>query len=287
MSFFHKILAGSHIPLRIFNILGRTLKIKDDSELRVLLYHDIPQEHHSRFRTQLEKISKDWKFVSPEIFEEMIRGKKEIVGRNLLLTFDDGYLSNKIVAEEILEPLGIKALFFIISDFVDIQKAQIKKFISDNIYPSLSIKQVPDFWVPMRRKDLEVLLRKGHSVGGHTKTHAKLSQIDSIDRLQDEILISKKKLEDKLGKNIKHFAYTFGDLGSFSKDALKVAREHYEFIHTGLRGNNKISPNSNWAIRRESISPTDSDHLVGAILEGGADILYKNKLKTYESWELF
>ncbi|KGE25941.1 polysaccharide deacetylase family protein [Leptospira interrogans] len=287
MSFFHKILAGSHIPLRIFNILGRTLKIKDDSELRVLLYHDIPQEHHSRFRTQLEKISKDWKFVSPEIFEEMIRGKKEIVGRNLLLTFDDGYLSNKIVAEEILEPLGIKALFFIISDFVDIQKAQIKKFISDNIYPSLSIKQVPDFWVPMRWKDLEVLLRKGHSIGGHTKTHAKLSQIDSIDRLQDEILISKKKLEDKLGKNIKHFAYTFGDLGSFSKDALKVAREHYEFIHTGLRGNNKISPNSNWAIRRESISPTDSDHLVGAILEGGADILYKNKLKTYESWELF
>ncbi|EMK17953.1 polysaccharide deacetylase [Leptospira interrogans str. Kito] len=287
MSFFHKILAGSHIPLRIFNILGRTLKIKDDSELRVLLYHDIPQEHHSRFRTQLEKISKDWKFISPEIFEEMIRGKKEIVGRNLLLTFDDGYLSNKIVAEEILEPLGIKALFFIISDFVDIQKAQIKKFISDNIYPSLSIKQVPDFWVPMRWKDLEVLLRKGHSVGGHTKTHAKLSQIDSIDRLQDEILISKKKLEDKLGKNIKHFAYTFGDLGSFSKDALKVAREHYEFIHTGLRGNNKISPNSNWAIRRESISPTDSDHLVGAILEGGADILYKNKLKTYESWELF
>ncbi|WP_061255859.1 polysaccharide deacetylase family protein [Leptospira interrogans] len=287
MSFFHKILASSHIPLRIFNIFGRTLKIKDGSELRVLLYHDIPQEHHSRFRTQLEKISKDWRFVSTEIFEEMIRGKKEIVGRNLLLTFDDGYLSNKIVAEEILEPLGIKALFFIISDFVDIQDAQIKKFISDNIYPSLSIKQVPDFWMPMRWKDLEVLLQKGHSIGGHTKTHAKLSQIDSIDRLQDEILISKKKLEDKLEINIKHFAYTFGDLDSFSKDALTVARKHYEFIHTGLRGNNKISPNSNWAIRRESISPTDSDHLVGSILEGGADILYKNKLRTYESWGLF
>lgn len=217
----------------------------------------------------------------------MIRGKKEIVGRNLLLTFDDGYLSNKIVAEEILEPLGIKALFFIISDFVDIQDTQIKKFISDNIYPSLSIKQVPDFWMPMRWKDLEVLLQKGHSIGGHTKTHAKLSQIDSIDRLQDEILISKKKLEDKLEINIKHFAYTFGDLDSFSKDALTVARKHYEFIHTGLRGNNKISPNSNWAIRRESISPTDSDHLVGSILEGGADILYKNKLRTYESWGLF
>ncbi|EMO07728.1 hypothetical protein LEP1GSC137_4213 [Leptospira borgpetersenii str. Noumea 25] len=122
MSFFHNILAASYLPLRMFNVLGRSLKIKDDSELRVLLYHDIAGQERSRFRTQLEKISIDWKFISPEVFAEMVRGEKEILGRNLLLTFDDGYLSNRIVAEEILEPLGIKALFFIISDFVDIQK---------------------------------------------------------------------------------------------------------------------------------------------------------------------
>ncbi|MBE8352120.1 polysaccharide deacetylase family protein, partial [Leptospira borgpetersenii] len=105
----------------------------------------------------------------PEVFAEMVRGEKEILGRNLLLTFDDGYLSNRIVAEEILEPLGIKALFFIISDFVDIQKKQeIRKFISNNIYPSFTVEQVPDFWAPMRWEDLEVLLHKGHSIGSHT-----------------------------------------------------------------------------------------------------------------------
>ncbi|EKO79459.1 polysaccharide deacetylase [Leptospira sp. Fiocruz LV3954] len=282
MSFFHNILATSYIPLRMFNMLGRSLKIKDNSELRVLLYHDIALEERSRFRAQLEKISMDWKFVSPEVFEDMIRGKKEIAGRNLLLTFDDGYFSNRIVAEEILEPLGIKALFFIISDFADIQKERIKKFISDNIYPSFTVEKVPDCWIPMRWKDLEILLRKGHSIGSHTKTHARLSRINSIYRLQDEILTSKKKLENKLGINIKHFAYTFGDLKSFSKDALKMAKEHYEFIHTGLRGDNKVSPA--WAIRRESFSPSDTDHLIGAILEGGADILYKSKLRIYESW---
>ncbi len=269
----------------MFNVLGRSLKVKDGSELRVLLYHDIARQERSRFRVQLEKISRDWKFVPPEVFAEMVRGKKEIVGRNLLLTFDDGYFSNRIVAEEILEPLGIKALFFIVSDFVDIQKKrEIRKFISDNIYPSFTVEQVPDFWVPMRWKDLEILLRKGHSIGSHTKTHAKLSKIKPIDRhrLQDEILTSKKKLENKLGINIEHFAYTFGDLDSFNKDALRMAKEYYEFIHTGLRGDNKSSPT--WAIRRESFSPSDTDHLIGAILEGGADILYKSKLRTYESW---
>ncbi|AXX16213.1 MULTISPECIES: polysaccharide deacetylase family protein [Leptospira] len=283
MSFFHNILAASYLPLRMFNVLGRSLKIKDDSELRVLLYHDIAGQERSRFRTQLEKISIDWKFISPEVFAEMVRGEKEILGRNLLLTFDDGYLSNRIVAEEILEPLGIKALFFIISDFVDIQKKQeIRKFISNNIYPSFTVEQVPDFWAPMRWEDLEVLLHKGHSIGSHTKTHARLSEIASVDRLQDEILASKRKLENKLGIYINHFAYTFGDLDSFSKDALRMAKEHYEFIHTGLRGDNKISPT--WAIRRESFSPSDTDHLIGAILEGGADILYKSKLRTYEFW---
>ncbi|EMY76350.1 polysaccharide deacetylase [Leptospira weilii serovar Ranarum str. ICFT] len=283
MSFFHNILAASYLPLKIFNTLLRSLKIKKNSELRVLLYHDITSEERPRFRSQLERISKDWKFVSPEVFCEMISGEREIVGRNLLLTFDDGYLSNRIVAEEILELLGIKALFFIISDFVDVQKTEERKnFISENIFPSFTPEQVPDFWIPMNWKDLEILLDKGHSIGSHTRTHARLSGIDSTDRLRDEIVASKKKLENKLGINVRHFAYTFGDLGSFSRDALKIARENYEFVHTGLRGKNKVL--QNWVIRRESISPSDSDRLIGAILEGGADILYTGKLRIYESW---
>ncbi|EMJ96551.1 polysaccharide deacetylase family protein [Leptospira alstonii] len=283
MSVFHNFLAASYFPLRISNALGLSLGIKKNSELRVLLYHDIPLEKQTRFKAQLERVSRDWKFISPQVFSEMMRGERKIEGRNLLLTFDDGYISNRRVAEEVLDPLGIKALFFIISDFVDVKDPlDQKKFISANIYPDYLPEEVPDGWAPMRWKDLQILLEKGHSIGSHTRTHARLSQITDLVRLNDEIATSKKILEKKIGISIKHFAYTFGDLGSFSRDALKIARENYEFVYTGLRGKNEIL--RNWAIRREAFSPSDSDHLIGAILEGGADILYKGKLRIYESW---
>ncbi|MCW7462952.1 polysaccharide deacetylase family protein [Leptospira limi] len=285
MSILHKILAASHLPLKFSNSIAKFLKIKVNSDLRVLLYHDIPLDKQELFLAQLQELSKVWKFVSPEEFEEMILGNKEIVGKNLLLSFDDGYISNRRVTEEVLEKMGIKALFFIISDFVSISNYEDSKtFVSANVYPDYTPEQVPDSWLPMNWNDLKFLLEKGHSIGSHTKTHARLSKIENLDQLKDEIINSKQILENKLGITIKHFAYTFGDLGSFSEIALSIAKTNYEFVHTGLRGNNfKTYP---WAIRREATSPEDSLQLISAFLEGGADVLYKKKLQIYESWGL-
>ena len=41
-------------------------------------------------------------------------------GDNLMITFDDGFFSNRDIAEKILNPMGIQALFFVVSDFVNI-----------------------------------------------------------------------------------------------------------------------------------------------------------------------
>lgn len=51
----------------------------------------------------------------------MLAGDETINGRNLLLSFDDGFASNRDVAEKILNPLDIKALFFVVSDFVNLK----------------------------------------------------------------------------------------------------------------------------------------------------------------------
>ncbi|AOP33703.1 polysaccharide deacetylase [Leptospira tipperaryensis] len=283
MSILHNILASTYLPWKTYNALGKALRFKKNSELRVLLYHDIPIQEQSLFRSQLVRISKDWNFVSPEIFSLMIKGKREIVGRNILLTFDDGYLSNRRVAEEVLKPLGIQALFFIIADFVDVQNEKERKiFISQNVYPNFSPEQVPDSWIPMNWGDLKSLLYDGHFIGSHTRTHARLSKILDPIRLNDEIAVSKRILEEKLKVKIHHFAYTFGDLASFSPEALRIAKSHYEFVYTGLRGDNRNSPP--WSIRRDAISPLDSHFLTGALLEGGADLLYRKKNQIYESW---
>ena len=66
----------------------------------------------------------------------MISGLEPIQDNNLLITFDDGLISNRIVAEKVLNPLGIKAIFFVVTDFIDIKNVDdARQFVADNIIP--------------------------------------------------------------------------------------------------------------------------------------------------------
>jgi peptidoglycan/xylan/chitin deacetylase (PgdA/CDA1 family) len=284
MSILHTFLAASYHPLKALNYIGRATGLKQKTELRVLLYHDISLEEYSLFFSQMKWISKYWKFITPKDFELALSGEKELTGRNVLLTFDDGFFSNRKVAEEILKRLGIKAIFFIVTDFVGLKgKIKQKEFIAKNIYPAFTQDQVPDSWEPMDWNDVRFLLEEGHTIGAHTKSHARLSSISDLSLLKEEMINSKMNLEKMLNTKIEHFAYTFGDLNSFNQNSLQIAKQNYKYIYTGLRGN--CYPGKPWAIRRDSFAPTNSISLIGSILEGGADLLYRKDLRTYESWK--
>ena len=68
-----------------------------------------------------------------------------------------------------------------------------------------------------------------------------LSKISSLKELNGEIISSKDKLEKYFGIKIKHFAFHFGTFNSINQKAIKILDKNYDFIHSGLRGNNKKS----------------------------------------------
>jgi peptidoglycan/xylan/chitin deacetylase (PgdA/CDA1 family) len=202
----------------------------------------------------------------------------------LLLTFDDGFASHRRVAEQVLKPMGIRALFFAVSDFVAVvDRDDAREFIARNIYPGLRAADLPTHWFNMGWSDLEALLEQGHSIGGHTGTHARLSQIDMETELEREIVDSANTLARHLGTAIDHFAYTFGDARSFSPGALAVARRRFRFIYSGLRGDN-ARVESPWTLRRDAASPQDPLALLGAYLEGVADFHYARSRAQLASW---
>jgi peptidoglycan/xylan/chitin deacetylase (PgdA/CDA1 family) len=214
----------------------------------------------------------------------MISGDEPIQGQNLLLTFDDGFASNRVVAEEILNPMGIRALFFAVSDFVALEdREEARHFIAKNIQPGSSADKLPSHLINMRWTDLEALLEQGHCVGGHTRTHTRLSQINTESDLEREIISSADTLEKRLGVPIEHFAYTFGDIASFSEKALAIAKSRFRFIYSGLRGDNTfgVSP---LALRRDAVNAHDSTALLGAFLEGLADLHYVQSRAELDSW---
>ena len=272
-------------PLKIYNLMLQRLRKRPVARLRVLLYHDIAPHHEADFECQLRWLSKSWKFITPLQFSDILDGVLPLECDSLLLTFDDGFLSNRGVAERILNPLKIRALFFIISNFAKLSSGDDwRGFVAQRIDPGLEIKDVPEDKKNMTIDDLKFLNDTGHSIGAHTANHARLSKTLNED-LESEIIDSANDIEQKLGVKIEHFAFTFGDLASFTPSALSIARSRFKYIHTGLRGDNsELTPS--WAIRRDSSSATNPCYLLGAFLEGGADRLYMNSLKKYESWIL-
>jgi peptidoglycan/xylan/chitin deacetylase (PgdA/CDA1 family) len=209
-----------------------------------------------------------------------------------LITFDDGFLSNRIVAEKVLNPLGIKAIFFCISDFIDIHdNEEAKTFIKDRICLGWSVEKLPIHWKNMNWDDLSALVEQGHTIGAHTKSHARLSTILNTEELKSEIVYSADLIEKKLGISIDHFAYTFGDIDSISKEAIDIAKTRFKYIYSGLRGRNK---GRNYGIFRDAAADQDnnmnyylySNSLLGSFLEGALDIYYASKRKKLESWYL-
>ncbi len=108
MSLHHHILAAAYYSLRTLKAVGRSIGLAPENQLRVFLYHDIAPVDQANFAAQLRWLQRSWNFVSVGQFESMVCGKEQIHSRNLLLTFDDGFTSNRVVAEEVLKPLGIQ-----------------------------------------------------------------------------------------------------------------------------------------------------------------------------------
>jgi peptidoglycan/xylan/chitin deacetylase (PgdA/CDA1 family) len=284
MSLIHSILAAAYHPLHLGNNLLRRVGVKSDARMRVLIYHDIAPQEQDHFAAQLRWMAQSWTFVSPQRFAAMIRGEEPVKGANLLLTFDDGFASNRRVAEDVLNPMRIKALFFVVSGFMDLVDGDdCRAIIAHHIWPGLCPKDAPDHRRNMTWADLTWLLETGHSIGAHTRTHARLSELRNARELAAEIIDSADVLERNLGVKIEHFACPFGDLASFSPLALAAARQRFSFIYTGLRGDNAYGAPP-WALRRDAISPTNSFWLIGALLEGGADIRYARDRAQSESW---
>jgi len=282
MSIKKKILALCYPILRLSNLILYFLGVKQKGRLRVLTYHEIHPSQAWQFERQLRWLSKSWEFVTPDVFLAMKNGDSPIDRDYLLLTFDDGFISNRQVADTILAEMGIYAVFFVVSEFVKVNDdLEMRKFVSEKIIPGMDPSLVLDCQGNMTWDDLAVLIKQGHSIGAYTANHSRLSKVDNQE-LEAEIIASADEIEARLGVKVSHFAYTFGNLLSISPQPLEVAFQRFPYIYTGFRGDNCNT--HNWALRRDAVNPPDSLFLIGAFLEGSVDWIRNGDIEVYETW---
>ena len=249
---------------------------KRNCNFRILMLHNIEKKNFKLLEKNLKILKKEYNFIDPN---KLSKYQYPNTKNNLLLTFDDGFKSNFFFAKNILSKLKIKSIFFIISDLLNSDR-HLKKAAIKNIFPKNTIKRENNFNT-MTWNNVRVLEKMGHVIGTHTKSHLRLSEVKSLSILKEQINSPIVDFKKNKIKKPKFFAYPFGDFHSINKKALNIAKKKYEFIFSGIRGDNLNSKN---ILFRDNIRDNYSMRTINFFIEGYSDFLYKKFRKLLRSF---
>jgi peptidoglycan/xylan/chitin deacetylase (PgdA/CDA1 family) len=153
----------------------------------------------SHLRLQLEYMAREHEVVPVmELVRRLQDGRDS--ERAIALTFDDGYLDFATVAYPILRELALPASLYVPTAFIG----------GMNEWESDAIPRVPLLDDQALRSFDPSLV----TVGSHTVHHRALTGL-SADDLTRELVLSRDRLEQIVGRPVHELAYPFGHHGTF------------------------------------------------------------------------
>lgn len=183
------------IPADNKTILNRT-------EVPILCYHQI------RARKPSDSPRSDNDIISPEnfilhiqmladsgfhtiqpddLYNHLVYGGP-LPPKPVMITFDDGHLSQMTIGDSTLKAHGFKGVYFINSSFIGTNAKKTHHLTK------IMLKQLSD---------------DGNTIANHTHTHKNMAFYKEDD-WNKEVLVCNQKLEKMIGKKVAYFAYPFG-----------------------------------------------------------------------------
>lgn len=179
----------------------------------VLMYHALTPRTGShpcslavaRFRGQLALLrALGYSSVSPEAVAEAGRGGRRLPARAVAITFDDGYVDTLTVARPLLWELGFTATCYFVAGALG------------------GVSYWTDPAPLMDWDGVRAWHAAGMRVGSHSLTHRDLTTLTDAE-VRDEVIGSKRRLEERLGSPVRSFAYPFNRLDRRAVQAVREA----------------------------------------------------------------
>lgn len=219
---------------------------------------DIRKKHVSekQFRQNIRWLKRWMNPISMDQAAAWLRGQESLPKRAVCVTFDDGYADNATTAAKILHEEGVPAIFYLTTGFIDGTHALwVDRF--ENAFRKINpdpkadeklraeYKKMPEVEREKKLQELEEqagttelfplqkpmswdqakdLLNQGFQIGAHTVTHPILAAC-TPERRNQEILLSKKRIEEKLGIECRHFAFPNGQPSDWNSDVVTAIKQ--------------------------------------------------------------
>ena len=184
---------------------------KRTTKVPILVYHRIGLSPGSsrgvrRMTVTAEVFGEQLKFLQDhgyhvitfsELADYFERGT-ELPTLPVIITFDDGWVTQFELALPYLSKYHFPATFFVVTDYIGH-----RGFIS---------------W-----PQLQTLLTEGMKIGSHSRSHPYLTKIADPARLWDQIYNSKTILESQIESPVDEFAYPYGSYNTLATEMVKAA----------------------------------------------------------------
>jgi peptidoglycan/xylan/chitin deacetylase (PgdA/CDA1 family) len=182
-----------------------------------LYYHRVADEHPNgwtigveRFKAQINWLRERFDLVS--LVEAQTRiGSRDNRSPAVCVTFDDGYADNCRVAIPWLLERRVPFTYFVSTGHI----LEGRPFGHD-VERNCPLD-------PNTPEQLREMAEAGVELGAHTRWHVDLGKVHDEAAIYDEIVGSKRDLEQIIGRAVRYFAFPFGLKGNLSQAAFRVA----------------------------------------------------------------
>ena len=188
--------------------------------IAVLFYHRVADDDDNPwtiscrgFQKQIDWLSEHFDILTLAEAQARIRS-----GHNtrpgICITFDDGYADNAIFALPLLIKRNIPVTYFVTTSHT----TQGKPFDHDLLRGRPLAPNAPE--------TLRALADAGVEIGGHTRNHPSLADIEDPQVLYDEVVAASQEMEQVVGQKIRYFAFPYGQVENLSPAVFQLAREY-------------------------------------------------------------
>jgi hypothetical protein len=164
------------------------------------------------FTDIVRALREEYSVISLSDLVERLRSRTPLTGREVVITFDDGYLDNYEYAAPVLSELGLPACFYLTAGFVG----------TDRQFPwdvAKGRRTVMMSWDQARE-----MHGMGFEIGCHTWNHPDLGT-EPVTSAPRELVDARRKLEDEIGGRVVHFAYPFGGVNNIRAEWVEAIRQ--------------------------------------------------------------
>jgi peptidoglycan/xylan/chitin deacetylase (PgdA/CDA1 family) len=260
--------------------LGRvTAALRTRSNVRVVLLHDVGPDLHGRLGAMLGGLLSAREPLAPDQLLAICSGRAPWVENpSFAVTFDDGLLSSYEAAKTVLEPLGLRAAFFVPTAIFDLgTEEEMRAFRASYLHGapgSLGAAQA----LVMSREQVRELHERGHAVFPHTHSHMPVARISTPELIETELRRPRAIVEELIESPAPALALPYGDDRSVGSVGFAAVRQIYEVSWTAVPGVN--TPRTDpYFLHRDGVHPANPPSSAEDLFSGALDIPYLLKMR--------